>query len=1093
MARRSSQVCTPLEAHSVSVAPSLRDWRRLVTLAPNGMAVVDGAGRLVAVNHIALHLLGHPDISRPANLDFGAGWRTRDAPFQSLWTGLEGRTHDTASSSSVVALEGPDGERRWLSIAISPIADASERQFVVTIDDVTAFGAAAAEQKVGRRDAEQALEQAKAFQSVLNSAALIAVIDRRGRFVEANAPFCRLSGFEREELIGRHYLSLQASDTPRTLAWNVLRTLRRRSVWRGELCEISKGGQRYWADTSVTPLHDRLGRIDRFLIVRTDITAGRRAEMLLAEAIDAVPDGFVIFDEDDKLAVCNAAYRNGYPETAPIVAPGISFEEIIRFGLENGQYPAAGTDASSQTAWLKERLASHQAEANEVLQQLPNGRWMQVRERRTKSGHSVGFRTDVTDLVQQRELLKTIIDSFPGGISYIDANLRLRHHNAQFREILELPEDLIDRPVTTLKDIISYNAYRGEYGPGDPEQQIAERLELATRNVPHQFERARPDGRVIAVQGVPVSGGGFVTSYIDVTERKSLYDKALRASQEASEKAQQLSLTLEHMAQGLVMFGADERLSIFNQRYVQLFELDPGQVVKGMSAFELLQLRGDAGTFSGEPVERLIALKRNLADGEEFRTTLKTRSGRLIQSVTSPIPGGGWVTTHEDVTDRAAALERIHHAAHHDALTGLNNRAALKSYVGEALLSDQSFSILMIDLDRFKAVNDTYGHAVGDEILRQVAERMRRCVLDEDIVARLGGDEFAIIHRSLPQVPMATIAMGHRLLEAVSEPYMVEDRQLLVGASIGIAMAPTHGASADELMRNADAALYKAKADGRNGVRVYDSELDAIVRSRRALEADIRLAHLRGEFRLHYQPVVDLRSGEVTGVEALLRWQHPERGLISPAAFVPLLEETGLINPVGDWVIEKACLDAKEMPPHIRVAVNVSPVQLRNRSMCAIVEPLLMATGLDPARLELEVTESILIDRDAVLLDDLQRLRKLGVHIVLDDFGTGYSSLSYIRTFPFDKLKIDKVFIDDLGRSADAHAVVCAVIGLTKSLGISSTAEGIEQSDQAQLLANAGCTFGQGYLFGRPVPADELGFENRRIGEVIEPPRRKVG
>ena len=978
MARRSSTVRSSRATGPASLAQGRPDWCELVAHAPIGMAVVDHAGRLLAANDSALQHLGHNGDSQPATLACGRTWRTITGPAVPFWKAIGIPIYVGAREKRVIGLIGPNDERRLVSVTTQAFGSQDPPCFVVSIDDVTSIYAATAEREIALRDAEQALDQARTYQRALDSAALIAMIDRQGRFVDANEPFCRLSGFDREELVGRHYTSLQTSEAPRALSWEILRTLRRGAVWRGELCEVSKTGQRYWADTSIVPLHDRSGRIARFLIVRTDITAGRRAEMLLAEAIEAVPDGFVIFDENDRLAVCNGAYRTGYPETAPIVTPGVSFEEILRYGLAHGQYPNAGTSESSKEAWLNDRLRRHRAAANEVLQQLPNGRWMQVRERRTKSGHSVGFRTDVTDIVQQRELLKTIIDSFPGGISYFDSNMRLRHHNAKLREILSLPDDLFNSPTITLRDIIYFNAQRGEYGPGDPKQQVEERIELATHNVPHHFERVRPDGRVIAVQGVPVSGGGFVTSYIDVTERKSLYDRALRASQEASEKAQQLSLTLEHMAQGLVMFGPDEKLSIFNQRYVQLFELDPRQVNKGMPAIELLKLRGDAGTFSGEPVERLIAMKRNLAEGEEFRTTLKTRSGRLIQSVTSPVPGGGWVSTHEDITDRTAALERIHHAAHHDALTGLTNRAALKIYVDEALLADENFSILMIDLDRFKAVNDTYGHAVGDEILRQVADRMRGCVRDTDIVARLGGDEFAIIHRRSTQAGMATIAMGHRLLDTVSEPYLIEGRQLIIGASIGIAMAPTHGKSADELMRNADAALYQAKADGRNGLRVYDSELDAIVQSRRALEADVRLAHMRREFSLFYQPVVDLQSGEVTGVEALLRWQHPERGLIPPAAFVPLLEETGLINPVGDWVIEQACRDAQDMPSHIRVAVNVSPVQLRNRSMCAIVEPLLLATGLAPHRLELEVTESILIDRDEVLLDDLERLRQLG-------------------------------------------------------------------------------------------------------------------
>lgn len=1081
MSRGVAQAVEPSVDDPCRSPESLTDWCRLIDHAPTGMAAVDRGGRLLAINEIALLHLGHDRLACPDVLELGSNWRIFGRPQSSLWAEIGTASHGAKIGKKVLCLKGPGGQRRWLSVATRALENGAVSHVLVSVDDVTAMYAAAEEREAALRGAEEALVQQRLYQDAVNSAALIATVDRNGRFVDANELFCELCGFNREDLIGRHYMVLQASQEPRGLVRSILRTLRTGSTWRGELCEVSKSGQQYWADTSIVPLRNSAGRIVRLLIIRTDITARRRAEMLLSEAIDAVPDGFVIYDENDNLAVCNAAYRNGYPETAPIVAPGVNFEEVLRYGLERGQYPNAGTTAESRASWLAERLQRHKADANEFLQALPNGRWMQVRERRTRSGHSVGFRSDVTDIVRQRELLHTIIDNFPGGISYIDGRLELRHYNRQFREILDLPESLFAGSETTLHDIFSFNAQRGEYGPGDPAQQVAERIELARRNQPHQFERVRPDGRVIAVQGVPVKGGGFVTSYLDVTERKILDDQVLQASRQASEKAQQLSSTLEHMAQGLVMFDADERLSVYNQRYLLLFELDATQVRIGMSAIELLQLRGDAGTFSGEPVERLIAMKRNLADGDEFRTTLTTRSGRLIQSVTAPIPGGGWVSTHEDITDRTAALERIRYAAHHDALTGLTNRAALKGYVSEALLDEGGFSILMVDLDRFKAVNDTYGHAVGDDILRQVAERMRACIRNQDIVARLGGDEFAIIYRGNKNSAAAAIAIGQRLLEHVSAPYMAEGRQIIIGASIGIALAHEHGSSTDELMRNADAALYKAKADGRNALRVYDSELDAIVQSRRVLEADLRLALTRDEFRLFYQPVVDLKSGEILGVEALLRWQHPERGLIAPAAFVPLLEETGLINPVGDWVLEQACRDALAMPSHVSVAVNVSPVQMRNRSMFAIVEPLVTKIGLDPCRLELEFTESILIDRDEMLLDDLQNIRSLGIRIVLDDFGTGYSSLSYIRTFPFDKLKIDKLFVDDLGRSAEADAVISAVFGLTKSLDIASTAEGIEHLQQAVLLAAAGCSSGQGYLFGRPVPVGALSFERREV------------
>jgi diguanylate cyclase (GGDEF)-like protein/PAS domain S-box-containing protein len=1075
----------------VEADPSV-DLSALVGASPVGMAVHDRDGALLAINDRGRALLGMTSADEPDESGFGPGWSAMPGPEGTCLRPDDPARRTAAGDSPVVGailpMVGANGERRWLSIDTSLLETAGGMLVVSSFTDVTAPYQTCALVHEERDRVEATLAELNGYRVAIDDAALIAVTDRRGHFVHVNDLFCRLTGYSRSELIGRHYLILRSPATSRAQLATILRTVRSGKTWRGELCEISKSGKPYWADTSIVPFRGSDGRISRFVVLRYDVTARRRAELLLSEAIEAVPDGFVIYDENDSLAVCNSAYRDAYSHSAPMLTHGVTFEQVIRYGLEQGQYPHAGTTKADREAWLVGRMARHRAPSNDALQLLPNGRWMRVRERRTQSGLSVGFRTEVTDLIRQKELLLAVIDNFPGGISYIDHQLVIRHYNAKFKELLGFPDELFAHGEVTLRQTFEFNARRGEYGPGDPDELVAQRMALVSLHEPHQFERVRPDGRVIAVHGTPLKGGGFVTSYLDVTERKTMHDELVRASQSASEKAQQLSLTLEHMAQGLVMFDARGELSVFNTRYAQLFDLDPTQIHVGMSAIELLRHRDRSGAFRGDPAARLAEMHRRIASGQEFHATLTTPSGRHIQSITAPIPGGGWVTTHEDITERTAALERINHAAHHDALTGLDNRLSLKREIGKAIeRSDHThepFSVMMVDLDRFKIVNDTYGHALGDEVLKQVAARMRVCVRTEDIVARLGGDEFAILYRVAPNQHADSVAIGRRLLEQISAPYVIEGKQLIIGASIGIAIAPAHGASTDELMRNADAALYHVKAVGRNALRVFDSELDAVVQARRTLEADLRSALTLGQFELFYQPVVDLQTGAVRSVEALLRWRHPVRGLVGPGEFVPLLEESGLINPVGDWVIEQACRDAIAMPGDIRMAVNVSPVQMRNRSLLGVVSPVLARTGLDPRRLDLEVTESMLLECDEALLGDLRRLRDLGTQIVLDDFGTGYSSLSYIRMFPFDKLKIDKAFVDDLGQSSEADAVICAVIGLTKSLDIISTAEGIETADQATLLRAAGCTLGQGYLFGRPVPVGELCFEARAFARA---------
>ena len=1065
---------------SRSTSQDPQRWQQLVDVAPCAMAVVGPAASLIAINEQALELLGHNGQS-PLQFSLGNDWHL-ESPSQSELSVALGLFGQPARVSQTICIVHVGGSRRRLSFSSRRVIDGTGGPiWTVCINDATASRSDGQNHDATVISLDRGRYDASAWRRALDAVALIAVLDRQGRFVEANKRFCELSGFPPEELVGRHLSFLHSPATAQHVIAGLVGALEGGRTWRGTLCEVTKCGQAYWADTSIVPMRGPSGQVEKFLAVRTDVSERQRVETLLTEAIETVPDGFVIYDENDKLAIYNSAYRRMYPLTAPVLKSGTTFTEVLRYGLDRGQYPQAGETPEERQNWLVRRLQLHAEGNSEFHQPLRDGRHLLVRERRTASGLSVGFRSDVTDLVRQQELLNTIIDHFPGGISYVDGELIVRHRNQQFMDILDLPETLFSRGETSLRDVIFYNAERGEYGPGDPAKITAERMRLATLDTAHQYERTRPNGRVISVQRVPVRGGGFVTSYIDVTGQKALHDELVRTSRNASEKAQQLSLTLEHMAQGLVMFDVNGRLSSFNQRYLQLFELDAEKVQIGMHALDLLQIRGETGTFAGDPLDRLAEVKQSLATGFNFRATLKTRAGRLIQSVTAPIPGGGWVSTHEDITERMEALERIQHAAQHDALTGLHNRDALKGHINDALLAGGPFSVMMLDLDRFKAVNDTYGHAIGDEVLRQAADRMRSCVRGQDIVARLGGDEFAILFRGASNQNAASIALAHRLLERVSLPYIAEGRQLVIGASIGIALAPDHGGSTDELMRNADAALYKVKTSGRNALRVYDRELDAVVQARRVMEADLRCALSRDEFKLFYQPVVDLQSGEVTGVEALLRWQHPQHGIISPASFIPLLEETGLINAVGDWVLERACCDAASMPPRMRTAVNVSPVQFRNRSMYAIIEPMLHRWDLDPRRLELEVTESVLIDRDEELLDDLQRLRRMGVHIVLDDFGTGYSSLSYIRNFPFDKLKIDKGFVDDLGHGAEANAVIGAVVSLTKSLAIASTAEGIETADQVRLLRAAGCLSGQGYLFGKPAPLAEISFKRRQL------------
>jgi diguanylate cyclase (GGDEF)-like protein len=447
-----------------------------------------------------------------------------------------------------------------------------------------------------------------------------------------------------------------------------------------------------------------------------------------------------------------------------------------------------------------------------------------------------------------------------------------------------------------------------------------------------------------------------------------------------------------------------------------------------------------------------------------------------MQITHRPMAQGGWVAIYEDITERHKAQERISHMARHDALTGLPNRVLFRERMAEGLArveaGEEAMAVLCLDLDQFKAVNDTLGHPVGDRLLSAVAERLICVIGPDDCIARLGGDEFAIL-QSGSQPPAAT-ALARRIVEVLAQPIIIDDHEINTGASIGIAVAPTDGTAADHLIKCADLALYRAKADGRSRFRFFETDMDTRLREKRALEIDLRKALTAGEFELAYQPQIRSSDGELTGMEALLRWNHAARGNVPPAEFIPLAEETGLIVPLGEWVLRRACAEAASWPRPIRIAVNLSPAQFKSRGLVATVTGALAAAGLAPTRLELEITEAALLQDDDLTLAMLHQLRALGVRISMDDFGTGYSSLSYLRSFPFDKIKIDRSFIADLDRGRDSAAIIRAVAGLGASLGIETTAEGVETVEQFERVRRDGCTEIQGYYFSPPRPAAEV-------------------
>jgi len=569
---------------------------------------------------------------------------------------------------------------------------------------------------------------------------------------------------------------------------------------------------------------------------------------------------------------------------------------------------------------------------------------------------------------------------------------------------------------------------------------------------------------------------------VDQTKQPSPAD-ILPFPQISRKDEQLLETVLNNMTQGVLLFDSETRLIFCNERYLEMYGLLPEVVRPGHYLRDLLNHRIQTGSFSEDPDEYIVRLKEHIAGGDTFSHIVTLPDGRSFSVVSKPIAGGGWLATHEDITERQRSEERVAHMARHDALTDLPNRVLLRERLEHELKRvkrGECLAVLCLDLDQFKSINDALGHPIGDELLKLVADRLRGCTREPDTVARLGGDEFAIIMTQMEQ-PTDAAALSKRIRESIVKPYQIEGHTIVTDISIGISVAPFDAIDPDPLLRNADMALYGAKADGRGTYRFFEPEMNTRMKARRELEMDLRRALVGKEFELHYQPLVSLESNDVNAFEALLRWNHPKRGLVSPADFIPIAEETGLIVPLGEWVLKAACYEAVEWPDHIKVAVNLSPAQLNNRNLLSVVTGALGETGMPPHKLQLEITETVLLQNTFATLQTLHELRKLGVQIALDDFGTGYSSLSYLRSFPFDKIKIDRSFIQDLANGEEPVAIVQAVTNLAKSLKMASTAEGVETQQQMDMLQALGCTEMQGYLFSRARPASEIRqfFETR--------------
>lgn len=587
----------------------------------------------------------------------------------------------------------------------------------------------------------------------------------------------------------------------------------------------------------------------------------------------------------------------------------------------------------------------------------------------------------------------------------------------------------------------------------------------------------------IRVVGEPVRENGQVRRIVgalqDITQRKQLESKLVESERLANEKTEELEVTLANMKQGVSVFDGDAKLLLWNQNYIDIFNKPDGEIYEGVSFLDLIEAEKARGEIDGDPATMIKELRERLNAGETVSTQYRTRGGRVISMTQAPMPGGGWVGTHDDITAQVEASTRVLHAAQHDTLTGLVNRSLFNiefEKAAEAARNGEKDSALMlIDLDRFKPVNDTFGHAIGDQLLKTVARRLLSNVKSTDLVARLGGDEFAVVCRSCENSQQELSSVAARIVESLATPFSIGRNRIEIGASVGVSLISREDCDVETVLAHADSALYKVKQSGRGGYRFVDGQIRNEISQRNRREVALRDATRNREFILHFQPMKALGDCSLIGYEALIRWVRPQRKTMLPLEFIPIAEETGLIREIGNWALNTALEEAVNWSDQSRICLNISPRQLGNGLLFEEVERALTRWDIHPSRLELDVTEDIFVDGgDESGLDDLHKLKTLGVAIALDNFGTGNSSLNDLRRFPFDRLKIDRSIVAEFENDSQCAAIVIAVANLAKSLGIETTAEGIETAEQMSLLKITGCTIGQGYYLGHPVPADQI-------------------
>jgi diguanylate cyclase (GGDEF)-like protein len=820
------------------------------------------------------------------------------------------------------------------------------------------------------------------------------------------------------------------------------------ATWDVEASVVTSDGQKKYTHAIAQPEKQADGSVLWTGII-LDETRTREA------VLEGLSQGFMLYDADDRLVLRNSHFLRIFPDLKTISVSGAVYEDVIRAEITTVNCP----DPTEEFAARMQRHAQPQS----VYEfQSTDGRWVLVSENRTRDGGTVVVYTDITDL-KLRDALGALC-ALPGVVVY--QRVVTPDEKVRYTYISESCFELFGVSAATIlanPDALT-NTHSPEYKTNFRERLIAASKAMSTWDVEASI----------------VSADGKKKFTHAIARPEKLRDGSVLWTGIILDETRTREAVVESLSQGLVFYDADDRLVLRNRYFVDLNPHLSNIAVSGAKYEDVVRAefataRGNSLPIPDAGDDVSARLRQHLEPHSMFERQMS--DGRWVLVNENRTSDGGTVVLYTDITELKRRESEIQYLAEHDGLTGLYNRAAFQRAAEAAVKSAKSrgslAAIFFMDLDYFKSINDTLGHLAGDELIKSVSKRLLDCASEIDTVARFGGDEFGLVVSDAVS-PEAVGALASKILDAIKLPVDYHGQQIRPSCSIGIALSPTDGVLVDELMKNADLALYRSKAEGRGTFSFFESQMDAAARARRAIEIDLRNAIDNDELELHYQPQIDAFTEEVIGFEALVRWRTPERGLVPPGEFIPVAEETGLIAKIGEWVLRRACADALSWPDSVAIAVNLSLVQFKNTKIVNLVASILEETGLPARRLELEITESVLLNDKDDHLVILRRLKDLGIRISMDDFGTGYSCLGTLRSFPFDKIKVDRSFVSDLETNPDAGAIVHAVLGLGHSLGMMTCAEGVETSEQLSFLRSEGCSEIQGYFYSRPKPLDQI-------------------